>query len=65
MKRFSPGRLAARRRELGMTQARLASKAVISTVSISAIENGRKEPRAGTLARLAAALEAKVEYFFE
>ncbi|GAB4389019.1 MAG: hypothetical protein Kow0025_11830 [Thermodesulfovibrionales bacterium] len=65
MKRFSPRRLLARRKELGLTQAALSEKARLSTVSLSAMENGKKEPRAGTLARLSEALETGVEYFFE
>jgi transcriptional regulator with XRE-family HTH domain len=32
--------------------------------SISALESGKKEPRSGTLARLAEALECGVDYFF-
>lgn len=64
MKRFCPERFAPRRRELGLTQRELARRALISAVSLSAIENGHKEPRAGTLGRLAAELQAGVDYFY-
>ena len=64
MKRFCPERFALRRRELGLTQRELARRALISTVSLSAIENGHKQPRAGTLGRLAAELRTGVDYFF-
>lgn len=65
MKRFNPERLARRRKELGMTQNDLAVKARLSVVSVSSIENSRKDPRAGTVARLAEALQCNVEYFFK
>lgn len=64
MKRFRPERLAARRKMLGKTQRALSSEARLSAVSISAIENGWKELRAGTLARLARALKCSVDYFY-
>lgn len=63
-KRFSPNRLASRRKRLGKTQLRLSREIGLSQVSISAIEKGRKEPRSGTLARLASALECTVDSFF-
>lgn len=64
VKKFSPERLMSRRKMLGKTQKALSAEAGLSTVSISAIENGRKEPRAGTLARLARALRCGVDYFY-
>lgn len=64
MKKFSPKRLVARRKMLGKTQKALSAEARLSAVSISAIENGWKEPRAGTLARLARALGCNVDYFY-
>jgi transcriptional regulator with XRE-family HTH domain len=64
MKKFSPEKLVARRKALGKTQRTLSAEACLSTVSISAIENGWKEPRAGTLARLARALGCNVDYFY-
>jgi transcriptional regulator with XRE-family HTH domain len=64
MSKFSASRLRARRRQLGMTQLAVCRRAGLSTVSLSAIERGRKEPRAGTLARLAAALDCEAGYFF-
>jgi transcriptional regulator with XRE-family HTH domain len=49
---------------MGKTQRILSREAGISQVSISALESGKKEPRSGTLARLAEALECGVDYFF-
>jgi transcriptional regulator with XRE-family HTH domain len=64
MKRFSPEKLLKRRKRTGMTQSTLSNEAGISTVSVWAIERGRKDPRVGTLARLAHALGSSVEDFF-
>ncbi len=64
VKKFNPAMLIKRRKELGMTQRALAYKACLSVVSVSHIENARKEPRAGTMARLAQALRCNVDYFF-
>lgn len=61
---FSPERLSVRRRRLGKTQQRLSTETGLSQVSISALEKGKKEPRANTLARLAKALECPTDYFF-
>jgi transcriptional regulator with XRE-family HTH domain len=64
MKRFSPKKLLKRRKRTGMTQRALSNESGISTVSVWAIERGRKDPRAGTLAKLAHAFGYSVEYFF-
>ncbi len=64
MKKFRPRRLAKKRKELGMTQRKLATGAQLSTASVSLIENGRKDPRVGTVTRLAEALGCNVDYFF-
>ena len=64
MKRFSPERMASKRRRQGKTQLRLSREVGISQVSISALERGRKEPRSSTLAKLAYALNCGVDYFF-
>lgn len=64
MKKFRPRRLAKKRKELGMTQRKLATGAHLSTTSVSLIENGRKDPRVGTVTRLAEALGCNVDYFF-
>ncbi len=63
-RRFSPSRLLVRRKALGMTQQEVADLACLSTVSVSNIENGKKEPMARTLAALARALRCSVNYFF-
>jgi transcriptional regulator with XRE-family HTH domain len=64
LKSFSPARLTSRRKALGITQRRLAAEAHLSTVSVSNIENGKKQPRVCTIARLASALKCDIEYFF-
>lgn len=64
MKMFNPRRLRARRKMLRKTQHGLARETGLSPVSISALENGKKEPRAGTLARLSRALDCGVDYFY-
>lgn len=64
MKQFSPTRLVTRRKELGFTQRSLALMAHLSTVSVSNIENGKKQPRVDTIARLACVLQCGIEYFF-
>ena len=63
-KKFSPEQMAYRRKRMGKTQSRLSREIGISQVSISAIEQGRKEPRTVTLGRLASALECSVDSFF-
>lgn len=64
MWKFSPEKLVKGRKRKGKTQVRLSEETGISQVTISAIENGRKEPRAGTLVKLADALECNMDYFF-
>jgi transcriptional regulator with XRE-family HTH domain len=64
LKSFRPARLVSRRKELGITQRRLAIETHLSTVSVSHIENGKTQPRAGTIARLASALKCDIGYFF-
>ena len=64
MKIFSPGHMASRRVRLGKTQRRLGKEVGISQSSISALEQGRKDPRSMTLAKLAHALECSVDSFF-
>lgn len=63
-KRFSPERIAMRRKRMGKTQSRLSREIGISQVSISAIEKGRKQPRLETLARMATVLECPMDSFF-
>jgi transcriptional regulator with XRE-family HTH domain len=64
MKRFCSEKFASMRKRKGKTQTVLSAETGISRVSISAIENGRKEPMSNTLARFAEALECKMDYFF-
>lgn len=64
MDEFIPERVRARRKELCMTQKELAEKSGLSTVTVSLIEKRKKEPRAGTISKIAAALGADIGYFF-
>lgn len=50
------------RRKNGLTQEQLAEKVGVSLQSISSIELGKKEIRAGNLAKLCAALGASADY---
>lgn len=50
---------------MGLTQIKLAKLTGLSQVSICAIEKGKKEPRASTLAKIAQALECNVDNFFD
>ncbi len=64
MKQFIPERVSRRRKKLGKTQFEVAKEAGLSLASISYIEKGKKEPRAGTLIRIATVLRCNVDYFF-
>jgi transcriptional regulator with XRE-family HTH domain len=64
MRKFSPQLVTSRRRRLGKTQQKLSREMGLSQASISALERGRKEPRSGTLAKLADALGCSVDCFF-
>lgn len=50
--------------DVGMTQAELASQINRRQASVSAMENGKMEISAGSLARMAIAFEKPVSYFF-
>ncbi|MEJ2192964.1 MAG: helix-turn-helix transcriptional regulator [Nitrospirota bacterium] len=65
MQRFSPGKMASRRRRMGKTQTVLAGEAGLSQASVSALERGKKEPRASTLLRVAGVLRCGVEDLLE
>ncbi|MCH7610510.1 MAG: helix-turn-helix domain-containing protein [Chloroflexi bacterium] len=52
------------RDDSGMTQAELAEKIGRRQASVSHMENGKMEISAGTLARMASALEKPISYFF-
>jgi transcriptional regulator with XRE-family HTH domain len=49
---------------MGKTQTRLSREVGISQASLCNIEKGRKDPRAGTLARIAEALDCGLDTFF-
>lgn len=49
-----------RRRELGLTQAELATKAGIDTKQVSRLENGAHEPKLSTILSLLAALDVEI-----
>lgn len=53
------------RRQKGMTQERLAEKALISVDFLSLIERGINAPSFDTLEKLAIALDVSVKHFFE
>lgn len=48
-----------------LSQESLAQLAGIARAQISIIENGRRQPRIGTVVRLAGALEVSIESLFE
>lgn len=49
-----------RRKELGLSQEQLGTRADIQMADISRYENGGRDPRITTVARLAAALEVTI-----
>ena len=63
-RKFNPKRLGLARRRRRLTGKDLATAARISAVTVSRIENGDNEPDAGTVARLAAALDYPEGFFF-
>ena len=58
-------RIKAAREEKSMTQTQLADKLNISYVNISQLETGARDPKAGTLAKIAAALEVDIRYLLQ
>jgi len=60
---FNPQRLGLARRRRGMTKIQLAGEVGVSSRMIIAYERGEKEPSAGTLAKVAAALSFPVSFF--
>lgn len=57
--------LAAERERKGLTQAALARACGLDRSHVSLIERGRREPRIGTVARLAGALGVSWERIYE
>jgi transcriptional regulator with XRE-family HTH domain len=53
------------RRRAGLSQARLAYLAVLDRSEISLLERGRREPRLGTVVKLASALEVSLNMLLE
>jgi len=53
------------RRDQGLTQEALADLAGIHRTEASLLERGKREPRLGTLVKLAAALEVPLDAFLE
>jgi transcriptional regulator with XRE-family HTH domain len=53
------------RRHTGLSQARLAYLAVLDRSEISLLERGLREPRLGTVVKLAGALEVSLNMLFE
>ena len=60
---FYPERLRERRNKLGISIRRLAELANISHPTVIYIERGIRQPRIGTLLRLARALKVRPTYF--
>ncbi len=61
---FAGGRIKQRREFLGMTQKDLSKKTGLSQVTLSSLENERKEAKASTLCSLAHALQCDPLMFF-
>lgn len=53
------------RRDHGLTQEALADLAGIHRTEVSLLERGKREPRLGTLVKLAAALEVPLDAFLD
>ncbi|MFQ5466126.1 MAG: helix-turn-helix domain-containing protein [Thermodesulfobacteriota bacterium] len=61
---FIPSLVRERRVALGLRQAELAERAGVSETTVVLMENGRKEPKVNTLAKVAAALCEGPGFFF-
>lgn len=57
---FFAANLRRRRKELGLSQEQLGTRANIQMADISRYENGGRDPRISTVARLAAALDVPI-----
>src|SRR5256885_3384963 len=64
MRRFNPSRLVLARRRRGLTKTALASKAGLSTKSVTGYETGNTEPTEENVGRLANALSFPVDFFY-
>jgi XRE family transcriptional regulator, fatty acid utilization regulator len=53
------------RRRAGLTQARLSYLTVVHRTEISLLERGRREPRLGTIVKLASALRVSLNMLLE
>jgi transcriptional regulator with XRE-family HTH domain len=60
---LTPSLIRAARALLGLTQARLANAAGLSTTGLNNIETGQSDPRASTLKAIQSALEARGAFF--
>lgn len=58
-------RIAVARREAGLTQGACAARAAIERTALAKIETGARRVGAVELARLADALDVRIEWFFE
>ena len=65
MQSFNPARIIQKRKSLNKTQQDLAKETGLSSAAIYYIEKGKRTPKAGTLGRIASALECNVDYFYE
>lgn len=60
---FHPERLKERRNELGLSIRQLAKLADLAHPTVINIEHGTRQPKIGTLLRLASALKVRPTYF--
>lgn len=61
---FNPGRIKERRQKLRLTQQELSKLSGIPRSYLVQIENGKNDPKASTLTKIANALRVNAGYFF-
>jgi transcriptional regulator with XRE-family HTH domain len=62
---FNFKKLSEKRRSKGLSQEFVARAAGISNACIVSLENGKRKPKAETLANITRVLNTKLEYFFD
>lgn len=61
---FNPKKIKERRQRLRLTQQELSTLSGIPRTYLAQIENGKSDPKASTLSKIANALRVAVGYFF-
>lgn len=61
---FNPERIKERRQKLRLTQQELSTLSGIPRTYLAQIENGKSDPKASTVVKIANALKVSVGYFF-